>query len=272
MTERTTQPFPAATTYNHASDTFDAEPLGFWNRHGRKAVELAGLRHGDTVLDVGCGTGASAFPASAAVGPSGRVTGVDFAEKMVEVARRKADELDCRNIDFQCLDMRSMPFPDGSFDALISVFSVFFVDDMEALINEFWRLLKPQGRLVVTVWGPNSFEPGGPVFFEELEKLGGVAPKGPPPWARLTNPDGLADLILAGGAAEPDIVSADDYQPLKQAGDFWTLVMGSGFRGEVEKLDPPTRAELEKNVIERVAAKSVQRIATHAIHAVSVKR
>ncbi|WP_136660143.1 class I SAM-dependent methyltransferase [Nitratireductor sp. XY-223] len=272
MTKPMTQVFPVATTYNHAADTFDAAPLGFWERHGKKAVELARLRHGESVLDIGCGTGASAFPASQAVGPTGKVTGVDFAEKMIDVARRKADEGRRRNVEFRCLDMRSMPFRERSFDAVISVFSVFFVDDMEKLVADLWSLLKPGGRLVVTVWGPHAFEPGGPVFFEELERLGGSAPRGPVPWARLTTPDGLADLLVGGGAADPEITSAEDYQALIEPGDFWTLVMGSGFRGEVENLDPFAQRKLRKSVTGRVAAKGFSSIATHAIHAVSSKR
>ena len=66
----------AASTYNAAADHFDDEPLGFWARFGRRTVERLALRAGGAVLDVGCGTGASAIPAAERVGPSGRVIGV----------------------------------------------------------------------------------------------------------------------------------------------------------------------------------------------------
>src|SRR2546421_12957898 len=66
----------AAFTYNAAADFFDASPLGFWDYFGRRTIELASLPIGSRVLDVSCGTGASALPAAEAVGPTGKVIGV----------------------------------------------------------------------------------------------------------------------------------------------------------------------------------------------------
>src|SRR5262245_65427298 len=63
----------AATTYNAAADHFDDGPLAFWDRYGRGTVERLRLKPGSVILDVGCGSGASAIPAGKAVGPNGRV-------------------------------------------------------------------------------------------------------------------------------------------------------------------------------------------------------
>ena len=63
----------AATTYNAAADHFDDGPLAFWDRYGRETIERLQLKPGSIVLDVGCGSGASAIPAAKAVGPHGRV-------------------------------------------------------------------------------------------------------------------------------------------------------------------------------------------------------
>jgi ubiquinone/menaquinone biosynthesis C-methylase UbiE len=80
----------AERTYNAAADTFDAQPLGSWNRYGRRTVERLGLRHGAHVLDVCCGSGASALPAAQAVGRSGTVIAVDLANDLLELGRAKA--------------------------------------------------------------------------------------------------------------------------------------------------------------------------------------
>ena len=61
----------AAATYDAAADHFDDEPLGFWKRVGERTVARLALLAGANVLDVGCGTGASALPAAQAVGPNG---------------------------------------------------------------------------------------------------------------------------------------------------------------------------------------------------------
>src|SRR5215475_2276681 len=80
----------AEKAYNAAADLFDAEPLGFWARYGRRTVERLGLGRGARVLDVCCGTGASALPAAEAVGPEGVVVAVDLAEELLKLGRAKA--------------------------------------------------------------------------------------------------------------------------------------------------------------------------------------
>src|SRR6266852_5696180 len=77
----------AAATYDAAADHFDDEPLGFWERIGKRTVDRVALPAGVNVLDVGCGTGASALPAAQAVGPNGFVVGVDLAARLLDRAR-----------------------------------------------------------------------------------------------------------------------------------------------------------------------------------------
>ena len=71
----------AAAAYNAAADHFDDEALSLWAKYGRRTVVRLALRSGATVLDVGCGTGASAIPAAVEVGPKGKVIAVDLAER-----------------------------------------------------------------------------------------------------------------------------------------------------------------------------------------------
>jgi ubiquinone/menaquinone biosynthesis C-methylase UbiE len=82
----------AAATYNAASDHFDDEPLAFWDRYGKRTVERLALTIGSTVLDVGCGSGASAIAAASIVGPAGHVIGAELAERLLDLARVKAHE------------------------------------------------------------------------------------------------------------------------------------------------------------------------------------
>ena len=226
----------AAATYNLAAAHFDEAPLAFWERHGRRAVEHLQLSPGNRVLDAGCGTGASVFPAAAAVGPSGHVIGIDVAETMLARARSKAEAQGLRNVSFTPADMAATGFPDASFDAVISVFSVFFVPDMIRQVAEFRRLLRPGGKLAVTVWAPDAFEPWATVFGDELQALKpGIARPGRP-WERLTQPENLRQLLLDGGMGDPAIHRALDRQPIGDPADFWTVAMGSGYRAEIERL------------------------------------
>src|ERR1041385_2977294 len=119
-----------AFTYNAAADFFDASPLGFWDYFGRQTIELASLSNGSRVLDVCCGSGASALPAAEAVGPEGNVIGVDLAKELLELARTKTSQRRLGNIEFEIVDMLSMRFPVKSFDAVVCVFGIFFVPNM----------------------------------------------------------------------------------------------------------------------------------------------
>src|SRR5215470_20157448 len=101
----------ARTTYNAASEHFDDAPLGFWERYGRGTVERLDLAPGANVLDVGCGTGASALRAAEKVAPNGHVIGVDLAEKLLAMGRVKAAHGGLQNIEFRVGDMRNLGFP-----------------------------------------------------------------------------------------------------------------------------------------------------------------
>jgi ubiquinone/menaquinone biosynthesis C-methylase UbiE len=130
--EKITEPakLKAATTYNAAADHFDDGPLAFWDRYGRRTIERLRLKPGSAVLDVGCGSGASAIPAGKVVGPHGHVIGVDLAERLLAMARAKADAQKLPNIAFRQADMEGLGYTDESFDAVVCVFAIFFVPDM----------------------------------------------------------------------------------------------------------------------------------------------
>uniref|UniRef100_UPI00286E6B50 class I SAM-dependent methyltransferase n=1 Tax=Chamaesiphon sp. VAR_69_metabat_338 TaxID=2964704 RepID=UPI00286E6B50 len=142
----------ATITFNSAADYFDAPALSFWNRFGQRTIELADLQPGMRVLDVCCGTGASAIPAALKVGTTGSVLGVDLAESLLELARTKAQQQELQNIEFQCADFSELALPSASFDAIVCVFGIFFLPDMEAAVAELWRMLRPGGMLAIASW------------------------------------------------------------------------------------------------------------------------
>src|SRR5262252_2083389 len=114
-----------ARTYNAASDHFDDPANSFWQRFGRRTVERLQLSRGSRVLDVCCGSGASAIPAAEAVGANGFVLGVDLAENLIQLARSKAIHRGLTNIEFRQGDMLNLDLPDFHFEAVICVFGIF---------------------------------------------------------------------------------------------------------------------------------------------------
>ncbi|HJV41415.1 class I SAM-dependent methyltransferase [Caulobacter sp.] len=114
-------------------------------------VEAAGLVNGESVLDVGCGSGATTFAAAWRVGPTGRALGVDISGALVELARRRAGEDGIEGAEFLLADAQTHAF-DPVFDAVVSRFGVMFFPDPVAAFANLRRALKPGGRLAFAAW------------------------------------------------------------------------------------------------------------------------
>jgi SAM-dependent methyltransferase len=109
-----------------------------------------GLRlpaRGERVLDAGCGAAVDAFVAAHLVGPSGRVAGADLSAEMLAAPRREAARSGPRNLHLLQADLESLPFPDGSFDLVLSNGSLNLVPGKEAAYGELARVLRPGGML-----------------------------------------------------------------------------------------------------------------------------
>lgn len=113
-------------------------------------VEHAGLRAGQTVLDLGAGAGLDAFVARRIVGDSGRVIGVDFTPEMVEKARQNATALGFQNVTFEHGDIERLPFADASIDVIISNCVLNLVPDKARAFSEMVRVLRPGGHFCVS--------------------------------------------------------------------------------------------------------------------------
>jgi ubiquinone/menaquinone biosynthesis C-methylase UbiE len=131
-------------------------------------AEAAGLKPGQRVLDVACGTGVLAEEAARRVAPGGTVTGLDRNEGMLAVARRKAPGIGWRQGMAE-----SLPFPDGTFDAVLSQFGLMFFEDRAQALREMARVTRPGGRIAVAVWAPLETSPGYADMVKLLERLFG---------------------------------------------------------------------------------------------------
>ena len=110
---------------------------------------------GQCILDVATGTGWASRRVAAF---GAEVTGIDIAEGLLDAARELADEQNL-DIDYKLADAEELPFPDDSFDGVISTFGVMFASDQEAAIREIARVCKPGARLAVAAWRPDGAVP-----------------------------------------------------------------------------------------------------------------
>ncbi len=262
---RDVTPTVARSTYDAASGHFDATPLGFWERYGKATVARLGLSPGARVLDVCCGTGASALHAARAVGDSGSVIGVDLSEQLLALARQKASEQSLGNVEFRAGDMTQLDFADESFDAVVVVFGIFFAPDMVAQIRALARLVRPGGVLAVTTWGPRFFSPLYEPFLEAVRtRRPGIQEYRP--WDRLSTEADVAALLSAAGLTSFEISAEAGSERLERAEHWWTVVLGTGLRWFVDQLDASSAEALRAECVQH--AREVHSIETNVVYTV----
>jgi SAM-dependent methyltransferase len=257
----------SAATYAATADHFDDPALSFWDRFGGQTVARIGLRPGDRVLDACCGTGASALPAAHAVGAAGQVLGFDVAEPALVLARAKARAQGLTNVEFRAVDVEHTGLPPESFHAVVCVFGVFFLPDMAAAVAELWRLVRPGGTLAITVWGPGFLEPATTGFWDAVgaerpDLVGGFHP-----WTRVTDTAALSELFRQGGVAAPVVEAESGTHPLADPEDWWTIVLGTGYRATVQQLDPSTAGRVRSASVAWLRQREVHELQTNVVYA-----
>ncbi|PIQ34276.1 MAG: arsenite S-adenosylmethyltransferase [Bacteroidetes bacterium CG18_big_fil_WC_8_21_14_2_50_41_14] len=113
-------------------------------------TQFAAIKKGDHVLDLGSGAGNDCFVARAIVGETGKVTGLDFTDAMVEIAIENNNKPGFTNVEFVKGDIEEMPLPDNTFDVIVSNCVLNLVPDKNKAFTEMLRVLKPDGHFCVS--------------------------------------------------------------------------------------------------------------------------
>src|SRR6266852_468497 len=218
-------------------------------------VEDGQIGTGHVVLDIATGPGEPALSVAGRVGPNGKVFGIDPIPEMVAAARRAADRLELRNVQFDVAFADKMPFPADTFDAVISRFGVMFFPSPVDGVREMLRLLKPGRKLALAAWSfanSNSFHYVLSRIMERFVESPPPAPDAPDPF-RFAAPGKLQAVLAEAGATAPSerLLQFKIEAPLSME-DFWTLrsEMSDTFRGKIAKLSKEQASEVKRQMLE----------------------
>ena len=270
--------FDARANYEAAAANYTVAATRYWPLASTRLIERLALQPGKRVLDVACGPGTSALLAAQAVGPQGRVIAVDYGEQMLHIAKNEAQLQALTNIDFHLADMSRLDPEffgrEASFDVVVCVLGVFFVEDMIQQIADLWRLVRPHGQLAFTTMGPAVFEP---LYTAWRQAYLSVRPQRTvrQPWERANRMEFinrlLADAGVTATAARVEVTQASNHVPLPNLNDCWTVVMGTSLLSYMQELSPQEANRVREQTLTRIEADKVNSLHTDVIFAIAAK-
>ena len=223
----------------------------------RALIEQARIAPGQAVLDVAGGSGEPSLTIADAVGPSGFVMCTDAIAEMVAVAEREALARGLKNVQFRQCTADSLPFADESFDVAVSRLGVMFFPDPVGAVREMLRVIKPEGRVALAVWGKSELNPYSYVVTNVVSRYVPPAPVAPdaPDAFRFAEPGKLAGVLKDAGAIEVTerVVKFDMAAPLSPE-EFWDMrsEISESLREKLKTLSSEDRRRLADEVQEAV--------------------
>ena len=218
-------------------------------------VQETHIEPGHSVLDVATGTGEPALSVARIVGPAGSVVGVDPVAEMIAAARRAADGLQLANIRFQTASAQLLPFPDASFDAVVSRFGIMFFPSPLQAVREMLRVTKAGRTLAFAVWGFADRNPFHCVLSHVVDRY--VAPEtlkpDSPEAFRFASPGKLLKVLKEAGATHSsERLFQFTITVALSVEDFWALrlQMSDKLRTKLTRLAPDKQSAIRHQVIQ----------------------
>jgi len=156
------------------------------------------------------------------------------------------------NADFHLMDATKLDFKSSYFDAVICSFGLFFLPDMLGALKEWYRVLKPGGRLIFTSFGASAFQPMAKTFVDDIEASGVTI--NDPGWHRLNNEDACHEILEQAGFDNIQHLQEQLGYHLNNEKGWWDIVVNSGMRALLNKLPTEQQKDFQQQHLEKIAA------------------
>ena len=187
-------------------------------------LDAGDVSSGKEVLDVCCGPG---MIATAAAARGARATGIDFSAAVIKVANSSES-----GAKFQQGDAQSLSFTDNSYDSVVCGFGIIHLPDPQKALSEMYRVLKPGGRVALSVWEPPNAGNGFGLLFGSIKAhadMGVDLPHGPD-FFQFSDPARLTDALQETGFKEPSINTVEQTWEFNDASGMFTGIMEGAVR------------------------------------------
>ncbi len=249
------QPQTSVYLFDQLADGYDRAALRFFPFAADRLAQRLEPRPGEKILDVATGTGAVAVAVGQRLTGGGRVMAVDISERMLDRAYANVRRMALHNVDIHPMDAMALEFRDAYFDALTCSFGLFFMPDMLAALREWRRVLRPGGRVVLTGFGSDAFQPMADLYCAALQDCGGPSICAADfAWQRMATAESVTALLTEAGFENVECETVQLGYHLQAAQEWWEVVWNSGFRGHLEALDAAALARFEQQHLAQVGA------------------
>ena len=239
--------------FDTVADGYDNAALRFFPSVADHLVHMLEPASDSRVLDVACGTGMVSIAAGQLLQEGGRVQAIDLSENMLRRAGANIAAMGLGNVDLHVMDAQKTGFNSNSFDGVLCSFGLFFIPDMQAALQEWLRVLQPDGKLLFSCFDYSAFKPMSEMLVKRLAEAGVPMPESPA-WEKLADSSYSCDLLESAGAVDVGSYTRQFGYHLDSAQDWWDVIWNSGYRGFLDQLDQQQLRRLRTEHLDEVQA------------------
>ena len=229
--------------FDRVSPNYDSPEMRYFPFSADYMMGLAKPKSGERVLDIATGTAMVAIAAAQYLRPEGRVQAIDISEGMLGKAKQNIDKHALENIDIHNMDAEQLDFRSDYFDLISCGFGLFFLADARQAVSKWHHVLKPGGRIIISTFNQSAFMPMVKWFRELIKETGVEFPASS--WQQFSDYESCLGLFSDDLYQDKKITIKQHGIHLKDANEWWNIIINSGLRSYLQLLNPEQQAQLK---------------------------